>query len=297
MLHRLHDRRPAVAAALTYIASAALGEVSRYRLAHCVTHCSCVTLEQLVAGSSACGIPLALACGMLRYLLVSLVVFTGCNLEDQEISTHLDGNTTNHLAIEATADLSLCNAAPCTLVKLTLRQGDTAAANATVLVSADGGPAVTATFKPNVGSDNPNSGEFTAVFDHWIGGIRIDATSGNDTAALWSDAGLSTPYEASIALPDQIAVGEKTALHWDGQGRPVFIAIVYASDVPAVRFGFLTTYTPDTGSYEFGPSIFTDAGTYTISLNRWLDLSNSDHSLTWRSSWQKKVIVVPALPM
>ena len=236
---------------------------------------------------------------MLRYLLVSLVVFAGCNSEESKISTNLNGNTSNHLAIVANADLSLCNAAPCTLVKVTLRQGDGPAANATVLVSADGGPAVTAMFKPNVGSDNPNTGEFTVVFNYWIGGIRIDAnsidaSSGTDTAALWSDATLSTPYEASIALPDQIAVGEKTALHWDGQGRPISIAIVYASDVPALRFGFLTAHTPDTGIYEFGPSMFTDDGMYTISLYRSLYLHNSDHSLNWSSSWQKKVIVVPA---
>ena len=234
---------------------------------------------------------------MLRTLFLPFVLFAGCFSSDPEISTHLDGYTANNLAIAATADLSTCNGAPCTLVKLTLRQGDAAAANATVLVSADGAPPVTATFKPQVGSDNPNSGEFTAVFDRWISGIRIDATAGTDAAALWSDADLSTPNAASIGLPDQITLGSKTALQWNGLGRPVQIAIVYATNVPALRFGFLMSYAPDNGSYEFGPSIFTDPGTYTISLNRWLDLSNSDHSLTWRSSWQKKVIVVSAVPI
>lgn len=249
------------------------------------------------AGSSARGIAFALCPSMLRNVLFSLVIFAGCNLSDQSVSTDLEGYTANKLAIAATADLTTCNAAPCTLVKLTLRQGGTAAANATVLVSADGAPPVTATFKPQVGSDNPNTGEFTAVFDHWIGGIRIDATSGTDAVALWNDAEISSPNEASIDLPDQITIGSKTALRWNGLGRPVQIAIVYATNVPALRFGFLTSYAPDNGSYEFGSSIFTDAGTYTISLTRWLDLSNSDHSLTWQSSWQKKVIVVPAVPI
>ncbi|MBP9087295.1 MAG: hypothetical protein KBG15_14325 [Kofleriaceae bacterium] len=232
---------------------------------------------------------------MLRTLFLPFVLFAGCFSSDQEVSTHLDGYTANKLAITATADMTTCNAAPCTLVKLTLRQGDTAAANATVLVSADGASPVTATFKPQVGSDNPNSGEFTAVFDHWISGIRIDATAGTDAAALWNDAELSTPNAAGIELPDQITLGSKTALRWNGLGRPVQIAIVYATNVPALRLGFLTPFwAPDNGSYEFGPSVFSHAGTYSIGLTRWLDLSNSDHSLTWQASWQKKVIVVPA---
>ena len=106
----------------------------------------------------------------------------------------------------------ISHAATCVLVEITLRQGDAAATHATVLVSAKDAPASTATFNPNVGGDDSSSSEFIAVLDHLIGGIRIDATAGSDPAALWSDAGLTTLYEASIERPDSLAVGGKTAM-------------------------------------------------------------------------------------
>jgi hypothetical protein len=121
------------------------------------------------------------------------------------------------------------------------------------------------------------------VFDH---GISIYATAGTGAATLWNDAELSAPNAATVERPDQITIGSKQRCGGMAVGDRCNSRS--SSEVPALRFGFLTSYTPDTGRYEFGPTVFTDAGTYNISLNLWLELSNSDHHLMWRSSWQKR---------
>jgi hypothetical protein len=233
---------------------------------------------------------------MLRCSL--LLPLVACDLSSGGVPNHLDGTYSNpDLGVEVYVDLTTCDGAPCTPVTVALHaEGATARLDdATVTVSGDGEPPVTAL------ADPANATTYAFTLDHWIAKVRIDVMAGPDHAALWSDATITTPVEANIQLPDLIVLGQPTSLTWTSQGDPVVESIVFATNVSPMRFGFLTTRSVETGSYELGPDVLNGLGQYHFALTRELEHfldDEADHHLylSWSSSWQKTVTVVQPPP-
>lgn len=230
---------------------------------------------------------------------VWMVGLAACATEG--VPNNLEGVPNPNLFVQAQADFTVCDGAPCTSFAVELHRPDGSYASETsVSISADGAPQRLAPFDDQSGSGIPNAGRHLLAVDGWIDAVQIDVTAGGDAASLFAVATITTPDEAAIALPDQLVVGATPSLEWESQGRPVLASVLFATEVPALRFGFLQALQVETGSFEIGPTVFTDVGDYTISLIRSLDHvlgSGDDHLLlTWSSVSSKRVTVVTSPP-
>jgi hypothetical protein len=210
----------------------------------------------------------------------------------------LEGFSNNGLRISTLAELRTCDGLPCTSITIELRQISGYAAADSVLVTADGGPPIATVFTPYTAIKN--GGKYSVDLPGWIDSIRVEATTFDAQSAIWSNRVNFTPTEMNVQFPNEMTVGSKPSLTWDGQGRPVKTHIVFATSAPDVWVGSLEAFGTDDGIFEFGPSVFSNVGTYTIGLSRHLEhfteSFDDNLQLTWISSWQKVVDVLPAAP-
>ncbi len=217
------------------------------------------------------------------------------------VPNSLEGVPNPNLLVQAQADFTACDGVPCTSFAVELYRPDGSYASETsVSISVDGEPRQLALLDDQSESGIPNAGRHLLAVDGWIESVQIDVTAGGDAASLFAVATLTTPDEAGIELPDQVFVGDTPTLEWEHQGRPVLASVLFATQVPALRFGFLQALEVETGAFEFAPTIFTDEGDYTITLIRSLDhfLDDEDDHLvlSWNSVWSKRITAVLSPP-
>lgn len=209
-------------------------------------------------------------------------------------SLDLDATTTSDdLEVQTHAQYTLCEGAPCTSINVEIRRttddgGAKYAADAAARISIDGHPAFDLTFKPFVGIDN--GGEFIASVEGWIESLELDATAGGDRATIKTTSPITTPDETNVDLPDVITLGGSYTMTWNTQDHAL-ASVLFATNAPALRFGFLMAQRPDSGSLELETELLNPAGVYTIALYREIMLSRDQLSMTWGSHWQKKVTV------
>lgn len=222
--------------------------------------------------------------------LAWLLVFGGCFSDALE----LDATTTSDdLEVQTHAQYTLCDDAPCTSITVEIRRttedgGSKYAADAGARVSIEGRAAFDLTFKPYVGIDN--GGEFVASVDGWIESLELDAVAGADHATLKSTAPITTPDETNVELPDVITLGGSYTMTWNTQ-EYALASVVFATNAPALRFGFLMAQKQDSGSLKLETELLNPAGVYTIALYREMMLERGQLFMTWGSNWQKKVTV------
>ncbi len=101
-----------------------------------------------------------------------------------------------------------------------------------------------------------------------------------------------------MQLPTTVTAGaSSTLLHWDTQGRSVIAMVMFTTNVPAVRFGFLLGYKVETGTLDIDGTTFSDVGEYNIALIRLLEYRTADASqqfhLSWASTTPQRVQVIP----
>jgi hypothetical protein len=201
-------------------------------------------------------------------------------------------STRDDLDVQANAQYGFCDDRPCTVLTVELfRDDDTGshyAPDIAATASADGLPPVELTFSPYVGIDN--GGKLVATFDGWIDTLELDATSGADRVTVSTQSAISTPDETHVVLPDVIVLGGSYTMTWRSQ-EYAQATVLYATDVPAVRFGFLMALKPDSGKVKLEKSLLNPAGVYTIALYRDITLESDGNVMIWGSNWQKKIMV------
>lgn len=182
------------------------------------------------------------------------------------------------LFIDAHIQARTCDGAPCTNVNIEIRRDGLYAENTTVWLSVDGEPSIEVPFQsPQHIIDIPN----------WVSRARIDATSGEDFISIEGVNRLTSPFEMAAALPETVTVGSTPHLTWRAQGGAVRAATVFATKVPALRFGFVEAEAEDDGELAL-EDIFTAEGEYTIALYRTLE----HDGILWGSDWQHRMWAV-----
>lgn len=182
------------------------------------------------------------------------------------------------LLIDAHLQARSCDGAPCTSVNIEITRDSMPAAATTVWLSVDGEPSI----------EVPLQGvQHIVEVPGWVSRARIDATFGDDVVTLEGRNPLSSPFEMAPGLPRTVTVGSTPHLTWRAQGGGVRATTLFATQVPALRFGFLETEGQDDGDLAID-SIFTAAGEYTITLYR--DVSHA--GILWGSDWQQRVHAV-----
>jgi hypothetical protein len=201
-------------------------------------------------------------------------------------------STRDDLDVQAHAQYTRCDDHPCTLLEVELFHNDDSgsryAPDVAARVSVDGLPPLELVFEPYVGIDN--GGKLVATFDGWIDTLDLEATSGPDRVTVSTQAPITTPDETAVVLPDVIVLGSSYTMTWKSQ-EYAQASVLFATNVPAVRFGFLMAQKRDTGSLKLETSLLDPAGIYNIALYREITLESDGHSMTWGSNWQKKVTV------
>jgi hypothetical protein len=201
-------------------------------------------------------------------------------------------STRDDLDVQAHAQYGLCDDHPCTALSVELfRNDDTGshyAADIAATASADGGPLVALTFSPYAGIEN--GGKLVASFDGWIETLDLDATSGADRVTVSTQSPITTPDETHVVLPDVIVLGSSYTMTWRSQ-EYAQATVLYATNVPTTRFGFLMALKPDRGKVKLETSLLNPAGVYTIALYRDITLESDGNIMTWGSNWQKKITV------
>ena len=222
---------------------------------------------------------------MLRIL--SFVALGACSLE----SPSLSGTSSNPaLTVEATADFLRCDGSPCTNVTLGLWRDSALVRGAQVQIALDDEPPQNAT--------TSDAGGYGVTADRWIHSVRIDVVADGDTAALWSDAALSTADEAGIQLPDRVVLGDYPELTWTARHGATKTILFSALAPHQPHVGFLATRNADDGHCPLGPALLDATGRYQVALIREMDLSNDDANLflTWESEWSEILEVVNVPP-
>ncbi len=201
-------------------------------------------------------------------------------------------STRDDLDVQAHAQYTLCDAAPCTSLTVELFHNDDTgsryAPDVAASVSVDGLPPVELAFEPYVGIEN--GGKLVATFDGWIDTLDLDATSGSDRVTVATQSPITTPDETQVVLPDVIVLGSSYTMTWRSQ-EYAQASVLFATNVPAVRFGFLMAQRPDSGALKLETSLLNPAGVYNIALYRDITLESDGHVMIWGSNWQKKVTV------
>jgi hypothetical protein len=202
-------------------------------------------------------------------------------------------STRDDLDVQANAQYTLCDDHPCTSLTVELfRNDDTGsryAPDIAASASADGLPPVELTFEPYVGIDN--GGKLVATFDGWVGTLDLDATSGTDRVTVSTQSPITTPYETHVVLPDVVVLGSSYTMTWRSQ-EYAQASVLFATNVPATRFGFLMALKPDSGSLKLETSLLDPAGVYNIALYRDITLESDGNVMIWGSNWQKKITVM-----
>jgi hypothetical protein len=183
------------------------------------------------------------------------------------------------LAIDAHLQSMMCEGAPCTHVNIEIRRDGLYAADTTVWLSVDGEPSI------EVPADS--SQQHNIEIPNGVGRARIDATAGEDFVSIEGRNRLTSPFEMAASLPETVTVGSTPHLTWRAQGGAVRAATVFATKVPATRFGFLEAEAEDDGDLAI-EDIFTAEGEYTIALYRTLE----HDGILWGSDWQQRVWAV-----
>jgi hypothetical protein len=221
--------------------------------------------------------------------LALLLLLGGCFGDALELDAT---STSDDLDVQTHAQYTLCEGAPCTSISVEIRRSDDTgsryAPDAAARVSIDGQPAFDLTFKPYVSIDN--GGEFVATVDGWINSLELDATAGADRATMTSTSPITTPDEANVELPDVITLGGSYTMQWNHQEH-ARASVLFATNAPALRFGFLMAQKQDSGSLKLETELLNPAGIYTIALYREITLDHDQLVMIWGSNWQKKVTV------
>jgi len=201
-------------------------------------------------------------------------------------------STRDDLDVQAHAQYTLCDDQPCTSLTVELFHNDDTgsryAPDVAASDSVDGLPPVALTFEPYVGIEN--GGKLVATFDGWIDTLDLDATSGADRVTVSTHSAISTPDETNVVLPDVIVLGSSYTMTWRSQ-EYAEASVLFTTNVPAVRFGFLMALKPDSGALKLETSLLNPAGVYNIALYRDITLESDGHVMIWGSNWQKKVTV------
>lgn len=182
------------------------------------------------------------------------------------------------LLVDAHLQAMMCDGAPCTHVVIEVRRDGLYADDTTVWLSVDGEPSIEVPFQtPQHIIEIPN----------WVSRARIDATAGEDFVAIEGRNRLTSPFEMAASLPETVTVGATPHLTWRAQGGAVRAATLFATKVPATRFGFVEAEAKDDGDLAL-ENIFTAEGEYTIALYRSLE----HDGILWGSDWQQRVWAV-----
>ncbi|HUS28937.1 MAG TPA: hypothetical protein VMZ53_10510 [Kofleriaceae bacterium] len=204
--------------------------------------------------------------------------------------------SSSHVSASAEVSYRRCDGEPCTYVELELFRDEHYASDTSAQFYIDYAQPMRPKFEPN-GGDLPG-GRYTMTVHGWIEHVRINANVGSDSVYMEASRAISNPDEANIVLPYEVVLGARPTLQWDGQGSPYSYNLLYATQVPALRFGFLATLAADNGAFEFDRTTFTAAGSHTVALYRQVDYEATDDDvnamLVWSSEWQQIVQVVEA---
>jgi hypothetical protein len=86
-------------------------------------------------------------------------------------------------------------------------------------------------------------------------------------------------------------LGSSYTMTWRSQ-EYAQASVLFATNVPATRFGFLMALKPDSGSLKLETSLLDPAGVYNIALYRDITLESDGNVMIWGSNWQKKITVM-----